>query len=361
MRVLLVNTYPTRVHWGVEVVVENIMKGLRSKGHKPELVCLSDAELAILQTIRFPEKFLINALLMQKVARKASGFDILHFQAYNSYIAKYVRSRPRVVTLHGSSFGLHERVAHSMARHRLAYSRHVIERMEREGARSCDAVVAVSNAVRSEAIRGYGISPSKISVVNNAVLLDKRRRPKAELRKELGIHGGYPLFITVTRGDYTKGTDMLVRMGERLNKDTGAQMLVVGSIPHSMRRDWMHFAHPKHADIWKYYQCADVYLNTSRYEGFGLAMLEAMGYGLPAVSFNVGISPDAIENGKNGYLVNRYDTMDYYDKAAKLMGDDSLRRKMGKRAAETVRKKFSIDKMVAGYLKVYESVLKQKK
>ncbi len=47
MKVLLVNTYPTRVHWGVEVVVENLMAGLRRKGHKADLLCLSDVELAI--------------------------------------------------------------------------------------------------------------------------------------------------------------------------------------------------------------------------------------------------------------------------------------------------------------------------
>jgi glycosyltransferase involved in cell wall biosynthesis len=357
MRTLLVNTYPTRVHWGVEVIVESLLAGLKKRGHAAELLCLSDPELAVLQTFRFPEKFLVNVLLLQKLLRKAHQFDVLHFQAYNSYLAKFVRSPARIVTLHGSSFGLHERVAHTMPAHRLAYSHHVIQRMEREGARSCDAVVAVSNAVKAEAIRGYGISPSKITVVHNAPVLAPDRKPKTELRRELHLPEGYPLLMTVTRGDYTKGTDMLVKICERLNKKHAAKLLVVGNIPQRLRRDWMVFAKPKHSEMWKYYQASDAYLNTSRYEGFGLAMLEAMGYGLPAVSFNVGISPEAIDNGKNGFLVNRYDTLDYYEKVAKLIGDSSLRKKMGAKAAAKVKADFSADKMVEGYLKVYKKVI----
>jgi len=357
MKLLLVNTYPTRVHWGVEVVVENLMNGLRKKGHKAELACLSDTELSILQALHFPEKFIINMLLLQKVLRRAHGFDVLHFQAYNSYVAKFIRSKPRVVTLHGSSFGLHERVAHTMKPHRYAYAHHVIEKMEREGARSCDQVVAVSNTVKNEVMRGYKIPPSKITVVHNGVELENRYKPKAQLRRELHLPEGHPLLITVTRGDYTKGTDMLVGICEKLNKKHGARLLVVGHMPAHLHRDWMVFAKPKHSEIWKYYQAADAYLNTSRYEGFGLAMLEAMGYGTPAVSFNVGISPEAIENGKNGYLINRYDTIAYYEKAAKLITNESLRRKMGANASAKVRRDFSVSRMVDGYLKVYKKVI----
>jgi len=357
MRILLVNTYPTRVHWGVEVVVENLMAGLRRKGHKADLLCLSDAELALLQAVHFPEKFLINMLLYAKLAQKAHQAEILHFQAYNSYLAKFVASPPRVVTLHGSSFGLHERVARAMAPHRLAYSRHVIERMEREGTQACDAVVAVSEAVKNEVVRGYRIPHSKISVVHNAVVVEKKKKAKNDLRKELHLPPTSPLLITVTRGDYTKGTDMLVRMCERLHNDFDARLLVIGRMPAHLQRDWMIFAKPKHSEIWKYYQASDVYMNTSRYEGFGLAMLEAMGYGVPAVSFSVGIAPDAIKSGKNGYLVNRYDTLDYYDKVAKLIGNERLRTRLGREAAKTVKKDFSSEKMVNGYLRVYRSLV----
>ena len=362
MNVLLVNTYPTRVHWGVEVVVENLMAGLRGKGHKAELVCLSGTELALLQAARFPEKFLINMLLYSKLVQKAHKADVLHFQAYNSYIAKFVKSPPaRVVTLHGTSFGLHERVARSMPAHRLAYARHVIERMECKGAQACDAVVAVSESVKNEAIRGYRIPHSKISVVHNAIVLDKRRRQKSDLRKELHLPSGSPLLTTVTRGDYTKGTDMLVRICERLHRDHDARLLVIGRIPANLQREWMIFAKPKHSEIWKYYQASDVYMNTSRYEGFGLSMLEAMGYGVPAVAFPVGIAPDAIKSGRNGYLVNRYDTLDYYDKVTKLITNEKLRVRLGKEAAKTVKKDFSLKKMVDGYLNVYRSLVSKRK
>src|SRR3989338_4933573 len=114
MRVLMVNTYPTRVHWGVEVVVENLMAGLRTKRHSTDLLCLSDSELSLLTSLRFPEKFLINLLLYYKLADRAKNFDGVHYQAYNSFIASLPGpSPPSIATLPGTSFGLHERVAHA--------------------------------------------------------------------------------------------------------------------------------------------------------------------------------------------------------------------------------------------------------
>jgi len=151
---------------------------------------------------------------------------------------------------------------------------------------------------------------------------------------------------------------MLVQICEKLHAKYGAMLLVIGNIPYPLRREWMIFAKPRHNEIWKYYQSADIYRNTSRYEGFGLAMLEAMGYGTPAVSFNTGIAPEAIESGRNGYLVNRYDTQDYYDKVAKLISDERLRMRFGSAASKKVRKVFSPNKMLNGYLKVYNSLLR---
>src|SRR3989338_6480686 len=112
MKILFVNTYsPGRVQWGVETVLHSLMQGLRKKGVECDLVSLSDRELMLIEATRFREKFLINALLLAKLLPKLSRYDLVHFNAYNSFIAKFIRSRPKVVTLHGTSFGLHEKVA----------------------------------------------------------------------------------------------------------------------------------------------------------------------------------------------------------------------------------------------------------
>ena len=54
--------------------------------------------------------------------------------------------------------------------------------------------------------------------------------------------------------------------------------------------------------VWEYMQAADVFVSPSEYEGFGLTVVEAMASGLPAVVTAVGIAPELIHEGVNGFL-----------------------------------------------------------
>ena len=56
-----------------------------------------------------------------------------------------------------------------------------------------------------------------------------------------------------------------------------------------------------------YYKLFDVFCLTSKYEGFGLVLLEALAFGLPIVATKSGSIPEIIKNKKNGYLVRQND------------------------------------------------------
>ena len=55
----------------------------------------------------------------------------------------------------------------------------------------------------------------------------------------------------------------------------------------------------------KLLQEADIFFLPSYTEGMPMSILEAMGYGLPIVTTNVGGIPQLVENGKNGYMIDR--------------------------------------------------------
>lgn len=85
-------------------------------------------------------------------------------------------------------------------------------------------------------------------------------------------------------------------------------------------------------DIIPCYLCSSIALNTSRWEGFGLVVTEAMECGLPVVAFRTDGPSEIINDGVNGFLVNNYDTVAFSDKLLYLMENTEERKKMGQNA-----------------------------
>jgi glycosyltransferase involved in cell wall biosynthesis len=100
----------------------------------------------------------------------------------------------------------------------------------------------------------------------------------------------------------------------------------------------------------KLLQGADAVLfPTRRNEPFGLVMIEAMSCGTPVIGFDDGAVPEVIKDGDSGYVVK--DTKEMIDAIKSL---DKIPRVKVRKRAEMY---FSVEKMVAGYLKVYSRVI----
>ncbi|MFW9998713.1 MAG: glycosyltransferase family 4 protein [Candidatus Hodarchaeota archaeon] len=88
-------------------------------------------------------------------------------------------------------------------------------------------------------------------------------------------------------------------------------------------------------------------------EAFGLSVVEAMACGTPVISFNKGSMAEVIVNGKTGFLVNSHEEAINALKKIDLIDRSECRR--------WVEKKFSVERMVDDYIKVYESILEKDK
>lgn len=111
--------------------------------------------------------------------------------------------------------------------------------------------------------------------------------------------------------------------------------------------------HVPHKEILKWYEKADLFVSTSRWEGSPNVILEAMSYALPVVATTVGGVPDIITNGREGYLVSFEDIVALSEAIGRILGDVSLRQSYGTAAQDRVRTAFSRD---ARFLRLHAMV-----
>lgn len=107
----------------------------------------------------------------------------------------------------------------------------------------------------------------------------------------------------------------------------------IWSIVHRNHPDWTLSVHHNTKDIVSAYLSGSILVMTSKAEGFGLVLLEAMCCGLPCIAFDCPHGPrDIIEDGKTGFLVQYDDNQEFIGKLSTLMDDENLRRQMGSAA-----------------------------
>lgn len=102
------------------------------------------------------------------------------------------------------------------------------------------------------------------------------------------------------------------------------------------------------------YRSSDVFVYTSRYENFGLPVLEAAAFGLPVVTAKTGIATDLIADGTDGFLIdNAMDSGAYSARIRQLLNNRNLCREFGTRIRKKVVEEHDWNKAVDHYIELY--------
>ena len=104
----------------------------------------------------------------------------------------------------------------------------------------------------------------------------------------------------------------------------------------------------------QYYRQSKVLLSTSRWEGFGLTLVEAMVYGLPCVACENNGPCEIIEDGVTGYLVPKYDLQKYAELLVSCIRDQERYQTLSVNAFERA-KDFELSSIVEQFMTVLES------
>ena len=223
-----------------------------------------------------------------------------------------------------------------------------------------------------------GILPEKIRIIPNGINIKKfspvSNEIKIKLRKELGIPEDKIVFCYAGRIARTKGVMLLIEVWKQiLNKHRNLYLLIVGSGKNSyddceneLRKYINHnnlnenvCATGRVEEINVYLQSSDVFVFPSFYEGFGYSILEGLACGLPAVLTRVGAANEAVENCRDGVLVNPQNSEELYNAIEWMLDHKHLWESMGINARKSVEK-YGIEAETDKYVEIFTEVLNNK-
>ncbi|MBS1857963.1 MAG: glycosyltransferase [Acidobacteria bacterium] len=272
-------------------------------------------------------------------AMRAFRPAVVHTHSYVMRYAWPVSAAPVVHTVHNLAGREVDRAGRLL--HRIAL---------RRGAR----FVAIGAEVARSFRELYRAEPA--AIIPNGVDLAPPRVTREEWRRTNGFAAGDILIASVARLDPQKNPLDLV---QAVPNDPRCRLLLAGAgaLEEEVRR---HAGGRVHLlgvrdDIADLLRACDVFALASGYEGLPVAVIEAMGAGLPVVATAVGGVPELVEHGRTGLLVPPCDPGALAEALASLAADPGRRAAMGARARERARE-FSAARMIASYAALFEKI-----
>jgi glycosyltransferase involved in cell wall biosynthesis len=224
-----------------------------------------------------------NYAIVAEYIGRENDFDIIHAHDWLAYpagiAAKRASGKPLVIHVHATDF---DRSGGSV--NPQVYS------IEREGMEAADKIITVSNLTRNIVIEKYGIDPSKIITVYNAV-------EPVDYKENEDASKGFPKKIVTFLGRITmqKGPEYFIEAAYQVIRRTRNVHFVMAGTGDMMEKmirraarlgisDRFHFTgFLKGDDVFEMFRMTDVYVMPSVSEPFGISPLEAMMSDVPVI------------------------------------------------------------------------------
>jgi N-acetyl-alpha-D-glucosaminyl L-malate synthase BshA len=307
-----------------------------------------------------PPYTLALATAMANVAVNES-LDLLHVHyaiphSVSAYLARAMlkpRRLPFVTTLHGTDITLV-----GLDRSYLPITRFSIE--------ESDAVTAISAYLQEMTLREFEIH-RPVEVIPNFVNCDIFRPADGNSRREEFAPHGEKILVHLSNFRPVKRVTDVIEIFALVRREIPAKLLMIGDGPDRTVAEWMAREKKLSPDViflGKQDQvqdllcCADVLLLPSEIESFGLAALEGMASGVPAICSRVGGVPEVLRDGVEGFLVEARDVQTMAARALEILSSPERQAEMSQAARQRALRHFCSKSIIPLYEDLYRRVLK---
>jgi N-acetyl-alpha-D-glucosaminyl L-malate synthase BshA len=367
-----ITCYPT--YGGSGVVATELGIELAARGHDVHFISYAmpvriteasgrihfhEVEMLNYPLFDHPPYTLALATAMTNVALNES-LDLLHVHyaiphSVSAYLARAMlkpRRLPFVTTLHGTDITLV-----GLDRSYLPITRFSIE--------ESDGVTAISEYLRDVTLREFDIHRT-VEVIPNFVNCDVFRPADGQCRREEFAPGGEKILVHLSNFRPVKRVPDVVEIFARVRQAIPTKLLMIGDGPDRTVAEWMVREKKigqdviflgKQNQVQDLLNCGDVLLLPSEMESFGLAALEGMACGVPAVCSRVGGVPEVLRDGVEGFLVEVGDVPHMAARVLEILSNPQRQAQMSRAARERAQGNFCSTTIIPLYEDLYRSVL----
>ena len=285
-----------------------------------------------------------------------NDYDVIHSHIFPAMFcgALSKRGKKLIITLQGGDIGEYKESARFI---RMLEMPFIVWSLRR-----ADLVHCVSTHIAEAAKR---LGAGKVTVIPNGVDTSIfRPGDKHQLRKKLGYNPRGKIVVSTSRLTPKNGMDYLIKAIAPLGDvkliiiGEGEQRKHLESLIQGLKlknRVSLLGAMPHH-ELPQYLAVADAFCRPSVNEGFGISFIESMACRIPTIGTAVGGITDIINSGENGILVPPEDARTLSRVLKKAIEDGNMARQIAERGYQTVKQKFTWEKVLQQMENVYQGL-----
>ncbi len=340
---------------GAEKLMVDLLPRMAARGHEVELCVFNGSPTPLLEAIR-SRGITVHSLGLERnyyspkhiaqLARLARNYDIVHThntapQLFGAIASFFFRAK-LFTTEHTTT-----------SHHRVWWYRPV----ERQMYRRYDRVICISEAAKASMQEVAGKERPSATVIPNGIDLDIFRKAEPVDKASINTSQQSRVILMVGRYSYQKDQATIIRAMKELPADTELWLAGYGETQPQLEaltlelglNDRVHLLGMR-SDVPSLLRAADIVVQSSHIEGFGLAAVEAMAAGVPVVASDVEGLAQVVDGA--GLLFEHENHHQLAMHISRLLADPSLRNRLIEKGLARAAG-YGIDRMTDAYLKAY--------